>query len=77
MIPGFAIGLTLMAIVSSGSLFNPAVAIGSIACGIIKEGIFGGMGSVMVYIVGPLLGGLAASFLYDYFKAGDYFRSEV
>jgi len=69
MIPGFAIGLTLMAIVSAGSLFNPAVAIASIACGIAKEGMFGGMGSVMVYIVGPLLGGFVASFLYSYFKS--------
>ncbi len=68
MIPGFVIGLTLMAIVSAGSLFNPAVAIGSIACTAAKEGMFGGVASVVVYIVGPLLGGCAASFLYDYFK---------
>jgi glycerol uptake facilitator-like aquaporin len=69
MIPGFVIGLTLMAIVSAGSLFNPAVAIASIVCSMIKEGMFGGMASVMVYIVGPLLGGLGASFLHNYFKS--------
>jgi glycerol uptake facilitator-like aquaporin len=69
MIPGFAIGLTLMAIVSAGSLFNPAVAIASIACSIAKEGMFGGMSSVMVYIVGPLLGGCAASLQHNYFKS--------
>jgi aquaporin Z len=68
-IAGFVMGLTLMAIVCAGSLFNPAVAIASIACTAVKEGTFGGVASIMVYIVGPLLGGLVASFLHNYFKS--------
>ncbi|HLJ31871.1 MAG TPA: aquaporin [Candidatus Babeliales bacterium] len=76
-IPGFVIGLTLMAIVSAGSLFNPAVAIASIACSIAKEGMFGGMASVMVYIVGPLVGAFVASLLYSHFKTDEYFRPEM
>ncbi len=67
-IQGFAIGLTLMAIVSAGSLFNPGVAIGSMVCNLAKDGMMGGMGSVMVYVVAPLIGGAAASFVYSYFK---------
>lgn len=70
-IAGIVIGLTLMAIVSAGSLFNPAVAIASMACSIIKDGSCGGVTSVMVYIVGPLLGGLAGSFIFDYFKSSE------
>jgi aquaporin Z len=69
-IAGFVIGLTLMAIVSAGSLFNPAVAIASIICNVIKDGgAFGGMSSVVVYIAGPLLGGFAASYMFDYFRS--------
>ena len=68
-IAGIVIGLTLMAIVSAGSLFNPAVAIASIACNVVKEGSFGGAASLIVYIAGPLLGAVAASFIFDYFKS--------
>jgi len=68
-IAGIVIGLTLMAIVSAGSLFNPAVAIASMVCSIIKDGSCGGASSIMVYIVGPLLGGLAGSFVFDYFRS--------
>ncbi len=69
MIPGFAIGLTLMAIVSAGSLFNPGVAIGSMLCGLIKDGMCGGMPSILVYVVAPLIGGLGASCLFNYFRS--------
>jgi len=69
MIPGFAIGLTLMAIVSAGSLFNPGVAIGSMACNMVKDGMMGGMASVLVYVVAPLIGGLGASFMFNYFRS--------
>lgn len=69
-IAGVVIGLTLMAIVSAGSLFNPAVAIASMLCNAFKEGMLSGdASSVMVYIVGPLLGGLGASWIFDYFKS--------
>lgn len=68
-IPGIVIGLTLMAIVSAGSLFNPAVAIASMACNLVKDGSCAGLASMVVYIAGPLLGGLAASFMFNYFKS--------
>lgn len=69
MIPGFAIGLTLMAIVSAGSLFNPGVAIGSMICNMVKDGMMGGMASLLVYVVAPLMGGFAASCLFNYFRS--------
>jgi len=67
-IPGIIIGLTLLAIATAGGLFNPAVAIASIVCGAIKEGTISGMGSVVVYVVGPLLGAFGASLLFNHFK---------
>jgi len=70
-IAGIVLGLTLMAIASAGSLFNPAVAIASLLCNFIKEGSFGDMTSVLVYIAGPLLGAFASSFIYNYFKPSD------
>lgn len=69
MLGGFVIGLTLMAIVCAGSLYNPAVAIASMLCNVIKNGTMNGAASMMVYVGGPLLGGFAASFFYDYFKS--------
>jgi aquaporin Z len=68
-VPGMVIGLTLMAIVSAGSLFNPAVAIASMACNIVRNGVIIDIASIVVYIVGPLLGGFGASMLFDYFKS--------
>ena len=69
--PGIVLGLTLLAIASSytGGLFNPAVGIASMVCSMFKDGSSAVMGSVMVYLVGPMLGGLGASFMYDYFKS--------
>jgi aquaporin Z len=68
-IAGIVIGLTLMGIVSLGSLFNPAVAIASMACNLVKDGTFAGASSVIVYIAGPLLGAVAGSFIFDYFRS--------
>jgi aquaporin Z len=67
-IPGIVLGLTLLAIASAGGLFNPAVAIASIVCGAVKEGTMGGMGSVLIYIAGPLLGAFGASLLFNHFR---------
>jgi aquaporin Z len=67
-IPGIVIGLTLMAIVAAGGIFNPAVAIASTVSSLIREGSIGEMGSILVYIVGPLLGAVGASFKFGYFK---------
>ena len=68
-IPGVVLGLTLLAIASAGGLYNPAVAFASIVCSAIKEGNSDFMGVVVVHIVGPLLGALGASFMFDYFKS--------
>lgn len=68
-IPGVILGLTLLAIATTGGLFNPAVAGASIICDVIKGGSTTTAGSIIVYIVGPFLGALAASFMFDYFKS--------
>lgn len=75
-IAGIVIGLTLMAIVSAGSLFNPAVAIASMACNMAKDGVMGGMASVIVYIAGPLLGAFGASLMFDYFRSEVYINRQ-
>jgi len=64
-IQGIAIGLTMTAIVFIGGLFNPAVAVGSIVCMFIKAGIMTDFSSILVYIIGPLLGSLLASYLFN------------
>lgn len=68
-IPGVVLGLTLLAIATTGGLFNPAVAVASFVCSIGKQGPSAiEMGSIFIYIVGPLLGAFGASMLFDYFK---------
>lgn len=62
-VPGVVIGLTLLAIAHAGGLFNPAVAIAScVMNATVQQGCF------FIYIVGPLLGAVGASFMFDYFK---------
>jgi aquaporin Z len=69
-VPGVVIGLTLLAIASAGGLYNPAVALASLICNVVRDGgIAMGMGCVMVHIVGPLFGAFCASFVFDYFKS--------
>lgn len=65
---GLVIGFTLMGIAFMGSLFNPAVSIASTVYMLFKEGSCGEVGTMIVYIVGPLLGAVGASFLFSYFK---------
>lgn len=67
-VPGVVIGLTLMAIVFAGSLFNPAVAIAAIVGNIVREGSIGEFGTILVYIIAPVIGAVASSFMYGYFK---------
>jgi len=64
-IQGIVIGLTMTAIVFIGGLFNPAVAVGSIVCMLIKAGMMTDFSSILVYIIGPLLGSLLASYLFN------------
>lgn len=67
-IPGIVLGFTLLAIAFTSGLFNPAVAIASMGCALVKEGSIGAIGSIAVYIVGPMLGALGASLMFNYFK---------
>jgi aquaporin Z len=68
-VPGLILGLTLCAIITFGGLFNPAVALASILCNAFNDGgSAAGMGSVIVYIVGPLIGACGASCMFNYFK---------
>ena len=69
-VPGLILGLTLCAIITFGGLFNPAVALASMLCNAMKDGesVFG-MASVIVYIVGPMVGAFGASYIFNYFKA--------
>jgi len=65
---GIVMGLTLMSIVFVGGLFNPAVAAGSLVCSLLKDGSLGDFYTVLVYIVGPLLGGVMASYAFNFFN---------
>ncbi len=64
---GAVIGLSIAAMLYLGGLYNPAV-----ACGSLLFQMFIGGGATLAtdvlgqYLVGPLLGGCAAAFAYDY-----------
>ncbi len=62
---GMIIGLTLTAMVFVGGLFNPAVAVGSLICNFVKIGTMVDMPSILVYVVGPMIGSVAASYIYN------------
>lgn len=64
---GFAIGMTLLAIVSaggalSGGIYNPAVATGSILVNL--AGLKANLSNLAMYIIGPLVGGALAAMVY-------------
>jgi aquaporin Z len=58
---GIVMGLTLMAIVSIGGIFNPAVAVASIIVNVVGDGIFVGLYPVVVYIIGPCIASIVAA----------------
>jgi|SRR5690606_15714834 len=68
-IKGIIIGLTLMAVAFIGGLFNPAVATGSFVCNLVKNGVTTDISSAFVYMCGPLIGSVAASFLFNFFNS--------
>jgi glycerol uptake facilitator-like aquaporin len=70
-IHGIVIGLTLMAIVFIGGIFNPAVAMAAVCCSVVKNGMIGDMAPMLIYVAGPLVGGAVAPFVYDYFNEDD------
>lgn len=68
------IGSTLMTIAFIGGLFNPAVAVGSLMCNLLKNGVMLDFPSMMIYVCGPLLGAFVASLLFNYFHKNEYSR---
>jgi glycerol uptake facilitator-like aquaporin len=65
-IQGVVVGLTLIAIASIGGIFNPAVALAALVLNMVKDGSFVGLYPIAIYLVGPLLGGFAASHVYAF-----------
>lgn len=64
---GFAIGLALMSIVIVGGIFNPAVALGSFLLNLFAGSLsFPVIEFIIIYIAGPLLGGVGAAYFVDY-----------
>jgi len=68
---GLILGLTLcLMTMMPGGLFNPAVAVASFLCNAFKDGGSAfDMGSAIIYVVGPMVGALGASYMFNYFKA--------
>lgn len=62
-----AIGVALMTVAALGFAVNPAVGIASILCGVWHQMGFS-MPVLLVYVVGPALGGAASCFAYSFFN---------
>ncbi|MCH8904902.1 MAG: aquaporin [Bacteroidetes bacterium] len=72
---GLAIGFTIMAIATaggpiSGGAFNPAVGLGPILVDTINGG--DSINHVWIYIAGPFLGAITASFTFRYINADEF-----
>ncbi len=67
-IQGVVIGLTLVAALSTATfgILNPAVAGAAVIWNVLQGGTFVGLAPVLVFVVGPLLGGVAAAVSYGY-----------
>lgn len=67
-IQGVVIGLTLVAALSTATfgILNPAVAGAAVLWNVLQGGTFVGLVPLLVFVVGPLLGGAAAAVSYGY-----------
>lgn len=67
-IQGVAIGLTLVAALSTApfGILNPAVAGAAVVWNILQGGTFVGIAPILVFVLGPVLGGAAAAVSYGY-----------
>lgn len=65
---GVAIGLALMAIAFLGGLFNPAVGLASMVCRLVHGSEMASWQALLVLVGGPLAGGAASAYLYEYFN---------
>jgi len=63
---GVAIGLALMAIAFLGGLFNPAVGLAAMVCRMLSGGDMATWQALVVLVGGPLAGGAASAYLYQY-----------
>lgn len=63
---GVAIGLALMAIAFLGGLFNPAVGLSAMVLRLVSGGDMATWQAVLVLVGGPLAGGAASAYLYEY-----------
>ncbi|MDP3889481.1 MAG: aquaporin, partial [bacterium] len=72
-INGFVIGFTLIAIASIGGIFNPAIALAAMLFNLSGEATTAAISInwVVLYIFGPLLGGVIAAWSYGYFYPKD------
>jgi aquaporin Z len=67
MVHGLVAGFGLVALVGLGGLMNPAVAGGAMIVGqLLGAGALSDLNSVVTYLVGPLVGGIGAAFMYQY-----------
>jgi aquaporin Z len=67
-IQGVAIGLTLVAALSTATfgILNPAVAGAALVWNLLQGGTFMGIAPILVFVLGPILGGAAAAASYGY-----------
>jgi aquaporin Z len=67
-VQGVAIGLTLVAALSTGifGILNPAIAGAAMVWNLLQDGSFVGLAPALVFVVGPLLGAAAAAASYGY-----------
>lgn len=68
-IGGYIIAAVLAGGAISGAGYNPAVAIGATVANVLLKG--GSLSNLPIYIFGPLLGGAAAAFLFNFLESGE------
>lgn len=72
-IQGVAIGLTLVAALSTATfgILNPAVSAAAVLWNMLQGGTFVGIAPILVFVLGPILGGAAAAAAYGYLNSGN------
>jgi aquaporin Z len=67
-IQGVAIGLSLVAVLSTApfGIVNPAIAGAAVVWNILQGGTFAGIAPILVFVLGPVLGGAAAAVSYGF-----------
>ncbi len=72
MIYGIAVGLALMSIAFIGGVFNPSIAFAAMLSGRMgaanAASVIASTNAILIYLGGPLLGGILAAFAFKYFN---------